>query len=570
MPSASEEDPLGLTLRVAARLSSELLHCITSITPRARYYSFFPWAFQDYWDNERGNPGDRGEKEGILVRERAMVLGSVLHHNGSTCKGGALGGSLKAEEFAPSLQHGQIVNLASWQHLERSQFNAAYKASLVSLGLFEIKKDDAQAKTQQDETIDEQMGLAEIRQLSARGKVIADTYARSIQATQYIETKANFKSDVPYEILKDFGSYAGLCEISRGDAQDRSAIRDSIFACDRDKIDNAHYRRRMSLLLLLQSIDMVNTIEGGPSFSGEVFADLVYYGGVSSDQDNNITIPFSVPFVLTDIAGRWAIYQYHSYLSVALQSLLVGVVRTLRGKTEGIDQRQLLDYFSEKEIGKRLAAIFKCSTVLNLFSLTPEQTLKHLGVIDQNGQFFDNSMIERQITESLVQGKGAQGEEGIGLALVLIYTLFKRYESNVRQDHKNWYQQQVPERNQYTDICLPLVLRYIQSNLGDNWKDKTNREIFDRIIRRFVFLQHQTMSYERNAGNATLFRIDGHRVIGTGIDYTNPGFGNARYGSAIQILEDLGLIYKDKDKRPHVAEEGRKWRDELLEIESRR
>jgi hypothetical protein len=38
LPSASAADPLGLNLRVSARLANELLHCITSITPRARYY----------------------------------------------------------------------------------------------------------------------------------------------------------------------------------------------------------------------------------------------------------------------------------------------------------------------------------------------------------------------------------------------------------------------------------------------------------------------------------------------------------------------------------------------------
>jgi hypothetical protein len=45
LPSASSQDPLGLNLRVSARLAGELLHCITSITPRARHHSF-AWAFQ--------------------------------------------------------------------------------------------------------------------------------------------------------------------------------------------------------------------------------------------------------------------------------------------------------------------------------------------------------------------------------------------------------------------------------------------------------------------------------------------------------------------------------------------
>jgi hypothetical protein len=102
LPSASTQDPLGLNLRLSARLATQLLYCITSITPRARYYAFFPWAFQDYAENEKGKRGDPGSVRAVLSRERAMVLGAVLHHDGAACEGGALGGSNKATELVNS------------------------------------------------------------------------------------------------------------------------------------------------------------------------------------------------------------------------------------------------------------------------------------------------------------------------------------------------------------------------------------------------------------------------------------------------------------------------------------
>ena len=39
LPSSGTGDPLRLTLRVGVGLSSELSHCIISISPWARYYS---------------------------------------------------------------------------------------------------------------------------------------------------------------------------------------------------------------------------------------------------------------------------------------------------------------------------------------------------------------------------------------------------------------------------------------------------------------------------------------------------------------------------------------------------
>jgi hypothetical protein len=63
------------------------------------YYAFFPWAFQDYAENEKDQRGDRGSVGGVLSREKAMVLGAVLHHDRAACDGGALGGSEKAIEL---------------------------------------------------------------------------------------------------------------------------------------------------------------------------------------------------------------------------------------------------------------------------------------------------------------------------------------------------------------------------------------------------------------------------------------------------------------------------------------
>jgi len=48
VPASDVQDPLGLSLRGSARLASQLLYCITSITPRARYFSFIPWCVLDW------------------------------------------------------------------------------------------------------------------------------------------------------------------------------------------------------------------------------------------------------------------------------------------------------------------------------------------------------------------------------------------------------------------------------------------------------------------------------------------------------------------------------------------
>src|SRR5207244_2130786 len=99
VPASDVQDPLGLGLRGSARLASRLLYCITSITPRARYFSFIPWCIFDYSQHERGKPHARGLRDGIVIREQAFTLACIAHHEGEPCSGGGLVGSRDAKKW---------------------------------------------------------------------------------------------------------------------------------------------------------------------------------------------------------------------------------------------------------------------------------------------------------------------------------------------------------------------------------------------------------------------------------------------------------------------------------------
>ncbi len=187
LPTASAADPLGLNLRVSARLAAELFHCITSITPRARYYSFFPWAFQDYADHEHAKSGDRGRVEGALNREKAMVLGAVLHHEGAACVGGSLGGSEKAVDQAK--RNLSTYELASWRHLKAAegQFGAAYKASLINLGVFKTDVGEVDDEAEVDTgDLAEEIQSIEVMELSPLGRRLAAAFNDAVKGSEYV------------------------------------------------------------------------------------------------------------------------------------------------------------------------------------------------------------------------------------------------------------------------------------------------------------------------------------------------------------------------------------------------
>jgi hypothetical protein len=115
------------------------------------------------------------------------------------------------------------------------------------------------------------------------------------------------------------------------------------------------------------------------------------------------------------------------------------------------------------------------------------------------------------------------------------------------------------------------VLAALRSDSGNGWWNSSNREILDRVLWRFLLLQHQTMSYERGfGGNAPLFHIDGTTAIGTATDYTDPSPLSSRLPSALQIVTDLGLATYDDEEESILSGDGQSWLVELLAAEATR
>ncbi|HMK79206.1 MAG TPA: hypothetical protein VK438_06125 [Xanthobacteraceae bacterium] len=560
LPKASDSDPLGLELRLSARLSNELLFCITSITPRARYYSFFPWAFQDYNEHERSMRGDRGRIRGVLMRERAMVLGAVLHHDGQPCADGALGGTGAAVNQAK--KNLRSYDLSKMKHLKspQGQFGAAYKGSLINLGVFKAPAEPVADDVQEDGAeLPEETQSIDVRELSPLGKRLADAFGKSVRGAAYVSEQLTRKDTVAANVLREFGSKAGLCEIAKKGAKDRDVLRDVFFARAEGMDRGGHQRRRMSLLLLLDCVG--RTLKAGTSLDNRTFNDICYFGAVLSEGNLSKVIPIKLPAPLSDIQQRWRIFFTQSYFAVALQSLLVACIRQLRGKAGGLHHDQLIRSLSTPALGTRFTEVCGQNLPQDFFEMTARETLTACGAT-QDGQVvqslpIDAPLSERQLEKYLVEGE-ANDVAAVALATMLLYQMAVRHQQRAPVQYDNWYRQQII--NDYADLALPGVLRFLQGEFGDNWLDRTNAEILSRLIWRFVIRQHQTMSYERGfGGGAPLFHVDGMTVVGTDTDFTNPEARNSRFPSALQILTDLGFIGFDDDQGYQRTPDGDAW-----------
>lgn len=572
LPSSSAQDPLGLNLRLGARFAAELLHCITSITPRARYFSFYPWAFDDYFQNERNRPGDRGMIPAVVARERAMVLGAILHHEGVACAGGGLVGSDKSRTAIG--RNEPSYNVDRFRHLDRNEagaFGQAYKASLVNLELFEAPggtiADDVNPDTGE---LESQAQAVEVKALSPTGTMLASAYLASINDTRYVREGWARRAEIASEVLRELGSRGGLCEISESFAHDRAPLRDVFFATADPDRPSGHQRRRMSLLLLLELIRQSRARER--AFDLWEFANLTYFGCPLPNDEDPDPDPVALPAVLNDIRHRWRMFYFHSYVGLGLQTLLVGVVRALRDRPGGWDREAIIFQVAPPEMDAALSAELGVSPPCAFLDLSPAETLGLLGVdvdralkgdVDELEKISSAASVsERSLGDLLIDEGAAESVTGVGLATILLYCTLLRYRTSVDATYDAWCKRHVHDT--YSDVSVPGVLDDLGAGKDiDAWWKRPNRFVLDRLLWRFVILQHQTMSYERGQSTAPLFHVDGGKVIGTGMDFADPSVPNSRFFSAVRILLDLGLA-SEGEEGIELTDEGERYLDQEL------
>ncbi len=561
LPSSGTGDPLGLTLRVGARIAAELSHCITSITPRARYYSFFPWAF----DRARIELGDQASLDELLARvilhERAMLLGAVLHHEGQACEGGNLQGSSPASLIAQDANRDPI-KLGTWQHLQAREGGfAAYKGSLINLGLFLNPGENFRASVTEElegeEADDAEATGLTTGHLSEKGQWLAKSFGKAVAEAPYLEHNPN--ASIDFETLKKFGGRAGLCEVRSADNFDLSPLRDLFFAKDIQGAENSDFRRRMTLLLVMQAAHLATS--NGAELTSETFNDLTFYRRLFTGGDGHVKI--SLPAELEDASERWRIFHFHSYLTTALEALLAGLVRTLRGQPNGLSVSEITDSFGAAEAQIELVESLQFSASRPFLEMTAAEAMSAVGLdvaalvtgdLHDVARYQAGPPLERSLRSLLVDRGLVSGSAGPALATLLLYSILLRFELTVSERHQGWNRKKVFDS--YNDVSVPGVLDMLKAQFGASWWQHTNRELLGRILARLVVRQHEAMSYARGfGGSPPLFHLSGERVIGTDQSREDVDPGNARFRSLVQILWDLRLLGGESGQE--LTEDGR-------------
>jgi hypothetical protein len=553
-PFSDVQDPLGLGLRGSTRLASRLLYCITSITPRARYFSFIPWCIYDHEQREKGQSHALGLRDAIIIREQVLTLACIAHHSGEPCAGGGLVGSRDARKwFAGSATE---ANFKKMKKFSKNPALGAYLNSIVNLGLFvtETERTDSDG-----DEVEEDLTFEDI-ELSALGLDLAkrfDEKAGGLNASKQIASKDRICS---ISDLAKFGKHRGLCEVSEKGAADRELLRDIFFALV-DSKGESHRVRRQSLLLMLELCRQCNM--NSLDLDEDAFASSVYYEEVVTDESR---LPVAIPRQLLDIANRWRMFYFHHFMSVAFEGIFSWLVSQLSDcGLGGATSESLVAQLDHATVSKNLSEVLMVKLRSSFSDLTPSALLEQAGVtkgyLDEVVSKSVDSAIQSRTPfaedtlEKLIRSnEHLHSPTGLALPMILLSVTLARYSQWETGNYGKWLASVA--NDPYLDLVPPVVTSGLERRFGDWWN--TNfKELTNFVLSRYVVQQHQSMSYEKTiTGERCLLQVDGSRIVATG-GFDKIGMGNPRLGSAQQILTDLGLIGPDADGFVGLTDDGK-------------
>jgi hypothetical protein len=559
-------DPLGLELRVLTRLQSQLLHCITSITPRARYFAFLPWCVAEYARRERGASWAEGLTKAVTYRERALALGCVALHGGESCNGGGVVGSDRATEYL-NAAGGEQVSIREFSKRSTTTAWDQYFGSLANFGIF--VETDSVAEAEGDEpaapvTIDA-LTLAPI------GLRLADAYSRVVEGLQAPTELGSSDRCTTVAHLTDLASRGGICEVMLPDAEDRPLLR-ALFFHKLQSPGRAHQLRRQSLLLLMQLIAQLG--ESGIELDERIFANAVYFGETVAD--DGVRIVLDTPQALEEIRLRWRVFYVQFYFSLAFESLFRALVQAVgQAGTRGLSIPEVVESVGSRRVVAGVAKLIGAELGDSLLDLTAAEMLHRLGGCGcppfgtsaefEKAAHASASWSEPSIANHLRQWRFPLPADAFAVGLVGLVVAMGRYRGEIGTPYGWWLQSCVEDATK--DLAAPSFDLWFDSQGGD-WMKRPLREVVPIIVERFLVRLHEWLGYEKGSDNSRIIvhACEG-RLFSTGT-FDRLGVHNTRLRNALRVLADLVLIHRRSDGVFVLTPEGQAWLAQELAVEA--
>jgi hypothetical protein len=528
-------DPLGLN-RVSDRITNEMVTGITSMTQRARYYSFYTWAI--YTVNKK--PGITRFQEFAKLfydLERAFMMACIAHRESSKDNSMDHSGIL-GSDIGKNFWHENKNEIdMSFRFLANrlGGYGYYYQASLFYLGL-----------TIRDAIKDSVTEL---------GEKLALAFEQSIRDTTYFK-KYVWKERIPKKILLEYGKKCCLCML-KNNVQEKELLKKILFGLDCSSKDiELSKKRRDTLLLILHFVNQA--YKHGFELSEENFLNGVYYGQMAKE---SIIVDVQIPSFFNDVAYRWKMFRSHDFFSYACEGLFSAFIKMLEKHFHtGLTFEQFLNAIDAKRTVDLLSTLLNTHfDASNLHEVMVRDIIKNVNKIvlgndadvitDFLSENFDRKCDLKSSVNEYRLAKSVNKEFASDifdlqkvvvhclLLLLVLYTRFYHYWKK-----KNLYWKWL---SGHTGRDISPFRFIIDFERKMNGKDLTLYEFLAWFFKEYIIEQANRISIEKCQNIIVSrpvfwFHKEGMAYV-KDRDYS-PRFRNSRFNSCYMILRDLGLI----------------------------
>ncbi|WP_318509121.1 hypothetical protein [Bacillus sp. T3] len=283
------EDHLGIRF-VGISIADTLQSGITSITPRARYWSFFAWVLYDFLQYSSSEKSLKEFKRFLKTQEWFYILSNIGWAVKSKTVTNALIGSKKGvsawvsnqSAFEPVLDY------------VKDSFGGygTYRNVMKIIGL--TRESNADKGVQID-------------RLTPFGKELAESFENTIKGTAYYQRYRHSDVPIPRDVLVEYGSVAGLSSMKFGVSKDLPILI-NLFIPKEPKSDRARLRKQS----LLYYMNIINQLPG-QKMSFKIWQKTMYDGYYHQK--------LQLPKELQTVAIGWEIYHARQMFTYSLDSM---------------------------------------------------------------------------------------------------------------------------------------------------------------------------------------------------------------------------------------------------------
>jgi hypothetical protein len=519
------EDFLGLR-SVSANITGFLIPGVITITPRARYYSFYAWCLTEYRKNQSNNISF---SRFIKRREQIFALANLVYEQQSGIDGtaGLIGKIRLSRHLNENREGGQIpLNADDYLQAPNGGFNQ-YSGVFQNLGI----------TTQSEDGDDDFL-------ITNKCLLLSEKFSDSISNTKYYKERNRFDiaEKISLDTLEEYGDRCFLSNLKIGD--DREAIEEILFAYD--QCDSAmeepiqNMAGTFGLLLEMAKLDL--------PLSDALFRQHILYGRYEDYGE------FSPSKELTDLLNCWQVFQLRELYNHALYEIWIFFLHTLQQKgplplssfyqflenEKGI--QKILKDDLKFEISERINGEISLLDFVSQVTKSEDLFTKGIDKTIYDKSTVANNEVElyKKINEA---GKKHEDERNFWLALILLIKIALRLISIIPKEDSTVIS--LLEEGQYQRKSLKYFSDRVFIFLRE---EKSLIEFVRWIVENLIISQHiQTSLQKWQQREVNTFHFENNNGLYFFRKMDRNGLSASRFIFARNMLEDLGLIKQESD-----------------------